>query len=118
MAKLITPEGKVTEVQPDNGTDFSLEEMRGHIGCSMIQICEGKDGKILVFDEEFLCRGDLKRHPTMGIVTEEYNPETGKRHIKPWLNRKATDAMHPRMGPYQYNVVCGNALLCEDSEVQ
>jgi len=118
MAKLITPEGKVTEVTPKNGTDFDLAEMREHIGCSMIQISEGKDGKILVFDEEFLCRGDLHRHPTLGIVTEDYDPKTGKMNYKPWLNRLATDAMHPRMGPYTHNVVCGNCLVCDNSEVK
>ena len=117
MAKLITPEGETIEVFPQNGTDFDIEEMYKLIGCSTIEVCDGKDGKILIFDEEFLCRGDVECHPKFYLAIKEYDSRTGKTTLKPWLNKLATDAMHPRMLPYVNNVVCGNCLICDISEV-
>lgn len=118
MAALIKADGTRTEIQPKNGKNFTLQELYDHIGCSMVQLCEGAhDGKILIFDEEFLCRGDLVRHPSHGIALETRDDE-GRTVYKPYLNRVATMLMHPSMGPMTHNVICGNAVHCDDSEFE
>jgi len=115
MAKLISPGGEVTEVKPKNGKTFSLDEMYEYIGCSMVQFSDGKDGETLIFDEEFLCRGDIVNTPLgFALVSRD---EDGNEVYKPWLNHTATRMMHPSMGPFVHNVICGNCLVCDESEV-
>lgn len=117
MAKLIKPDGTIEDIQPANGTDFTFQELYGPLDCSMIQICEGKGGKILLFDEEFLCRGDIAQHPTMGIC-KVGRDENGETTYTPYLNRLATHAMHPSMGPFEHNVVCGNCVVCDSDQLK
>ena len=117
MAKLIKPDGTITDIEPKNGTNFTLDELYEAIGCQTVQICDGKGDKILIFDEEFLCRGDIVRHPQHGYALEERG-EDGKTVFKPWLNRLATHAMHPRMGPFTHNVVCGNCVVCHTDQLR
>lgn len=114
MATLIRPNGETQPLQPKKGKTFSLDELYEAIGCQMVQISDAQTrGEIIVFDEEFFCRGDIAKHPTLGICLVGENGE-----LKPWLNRKATDKMHQRMGPYTHNVICGNAVLCKSAELR
>ncbi len=113
---MIEPNGNVTEIEPKNGTDFTLDEMCDHIGCSTIQISEGKDGKILVFDEEFFSRGDIENHHIYGMCVTEKN-ENGDSVLVPYLNHKATLEMAARLGPFTHNVICGKCLVCNSSQV-
>lgn len=115
MAKLIKPDGTILDVQPANGI-FSLDEMYRHCECSMVQMCDGRNGKTLVFDEEGLCRGDIVKHPRHGIAIERH--KDGTKTYEPWLNRLATQAMHPRMGPFVHNVICGNCLVVSEDELE
>ena len=119
MAKLIKPDGTTVEIEPKNGKNFRLEELYDLIGCRMVQICDadsGPDGveQTLIFDEEFLCRGDIVSTPNGPCL--EKRDENGNTTLVPYLNRTATDAMASYMGPYVYNIICGNAVLCERRE--
>lgn len=51
-AQVIKVDGTIVEVEPKNGTDFSLAEMYEHTGCSMVQFASAKDGRIIIVDEE------------------------------------------------------------------
>ena len=118
MATLITPDGKLTKIEPINGESFSIDELYEHIGCSLVQVCEHRDpNKIIIFDEEFLCRGDIVRHYEYGIAVENRD-ENGKHVYRPWLNNIATQAMHPRLSPFVHNVICGNAVVCLQSQFE
>ena len=113
MAKLLKTDGTEIEIVPKDGKSFKLQELYAAIGCQMVQICDAKNrGEILIFDEEFFCRGDIVKHPSYGYAIE--GSKAGE--YKPWLNRKATDAMHSKMEPYRSNVVCGTAILCKGSQ--
>ena len=92
MAKLIEPNGRITEQLPANGTDFTLEELRRLVGCKYIEVAHLRthDGAFLVVDEE------------------------GKLYGKE-LNHEATflyRAFHPN------DYIVGNALLCKPGEVR
>lgn len=53
MAQLIKTDGTTIEVEPKNGTDFTLDELRELIGCDWIEVVRcRKDGMILIVDEE------------------------------------------------------------------
>lgn len=51
-AQLINPNGEITEVTPENGTDFSLAECYQLINCEMVEVVELSDGRIMILDEE------------------------------------------------------------------
>jgi hypothetical protein len=93
MAKLLKASGEIESVEPKNGKGFQLRELYDLLDCNMVQVCEAsEEGKILIFDEEFLCKNE------------------------PVVNAKATDKMAEHMMPYVYNVICGNAILCNDAQ--
>lgn len=56
-------DGTITEVKPENNSDFSLDEMYKHTGCEMVQVVPfqiGADRRIVICDEE----GELNdKHP-------------------------------------------------------
>jgi len=118
MATLIKPNGSTTEVKPQNDRNFTLKELYAMLDCSMVQISEAEEkGKILIFDEEFLCRGDLVKGRNGDILKTERN-EHGQTVYVSYLNREATKRMAEYMGPFTHNIICGNALLCKDKELQ
>lgn len=53
MAKLLHQDGTEEEIQPQNGTDFSLHELQGYVG-GYIEIVHLPDGDIMVVDDEGL----------------------------------------------------------------
>lgn len=112
MAKLIKPDGTTTEITPKNGKNFKLDELYAAIGCETVQICQARSrGEILIFDEEFLYRGDLAKHPHFGIVAVNADGSFTR-----WQNDTATDMMHTSMEPHVSNIICGNAILCKNAQ--
>lgn len=79
------------EVQPKNGTDFSLEELQGYIG-GHIEIVPLTKDRLMIVDEE----GKLKGLPLNIPATKIYNDESFC----------VTDT------------IVGNALVCKRSEVR
>lgn len=78
------------EVQPKNGTDFSLEELQGFVG-GYIEIVRLNEGKIMVVNEE----GKLLDLP---------------------VNLLATIPFQLTYGPIDQ--IYGNALVCKEDEVR
>ena len=52
MATLLTPEGRSLTILPDNGKEFSLEEMYRHIGCECVECVHLPDGRDMWVDED------------------------------------------------------------------
>lgn len=90
MAQLIKTTGETSEVKSKNGSDFSLEELKSHVG-DFIEIINLQDGRLAVFDEE----GKLK-----GCE----------------INDKATEICKKRLFSNDY--IVGNVLICNDSEIK
>ena len=61
---LIFPNGDTKEVNPKNGTDFSLEELQGYVG-GHIEIVRLGRGEIMVVNEE----GKLQNLPCNELAT-------------------------------------------------
>lgn len=80
----------ISDVEPANGTDFSLEELQQYVG-GLIEIVETPTpGQIMVVNEEFLFNGS--------------NP-----------NPIAT-AMMERPG--EPAMICGSVVICDDEQVR
>lgn len=66
----ITSSGKSAPTKPENGSDFTLEELQGYVG-GYIELVYLRDGRIMVVNEE----GKIEGLPPNQIATEIYgNP--------------------------------------------
>lgn len=91
MAQWIKANGEVMEVQPRNGKDFQLDELKQYIGGGYIEVINIPEGRQMVMDEE----GKLKMLPK---------------------NEKATDIARPVLLPTDWGI-CGDVLVCKKGEI-
>lgn len=64
MARWIKTNGETIEVEPKNGTDYSLEELQGFVG-GYIEIVRIDDERLMVVNEE----GKLNELPINSMAT-------------------------------------------------
>jgi hypothetical protein len=68
MATLLKTDGRVLEIKPLNGPEFSLEELKRIVG-GFVEILQLEEpGKLLIINEE----GDIENLPFNGLATEMY----------------------------------------------
>lgn len=89
---LIKPDGEKQEVNPKNGTDFSLEELQGFVG-GYVQILHMGRGELMVVNEE----GKIKNLP---------------------LNKDATAVAHWRGRLLEGDYIVGPVLICHKSQIK
>lgn len=93
-AKLITDDGRVIPIIPENEVSFELEEMYNIIKCDVVQVIPiAGTRKILIIDEE----GKLKDKPTVNVL--------------------ATNLAHEHKAISYGNSIVGNAILCDDTMI-
>lgn len=51
-AKLLKVSGEVMEIEPKNGTNFTLDELYKHLQCSLVEVINLNQDDIMVVDEE------------------------------------------------------------------
>ena len=51
-AKLLKASGEVVEIEPKNGTNFTLDELYKHLNCSLIEVVNLNQDDIMVVDDE------------------------------------------------------------------
>ena len=90
MAQIIKSSGEVIETQPNNGTDFSLEELQTIVG-GYIEVVSLRDGRLICCDEQ----GKLK----------------GKD-----FNTRATYILQAAMPTHDF--VVGDVLVCDEGEIK
>jgi hypothetical protein len=93
MAKLIHPNGKITEVQPQNGKDFTLKELYKHLDCSMVERVLLANGQEMWIDE----MGKYRKNPAVNAIATEYA------HLSMWITK--------------VDYIVGRALVCQQGEV-
>ena len=111
MAKLIKANGTTTDIEPKNGTNFTLQELYEALKCRMIEVVTAKNGKILICDENGGLRGDIVNVQGLGYALELQDPD-GIKYYVPWLNKIAS-----RHSEYGIQIV-GNVILCNNSELK
>jgi len=81
----------INGIEPDNGTDFTLEEMYEWVNTDIVEFVTLNDGQMMIIDEE----GKLK----------------GRK-----INEHATRLYFERYGMRDF--ICGDALVCDESQVR
>ena len=51
-ARLLKASGEVMEIEPKNGTNFTLDELYKHLQCSLVEVINLNQDDIMVVDEE------------------------------------------------------------------
>lgn len=69
MAILITTDGMVTHIQPNNDTDFTLEELQTYVG-GFIEIIRLPKDNILVVNEEGLLQ-DMQINTYASLLAQQ-----------------------------------------------
>ena len=66
----ITPSGDISPTKPEDGKEFTLEELQGYVG-GYIELIYLRDGRIMVVNEE----GKLDELPLNSTATEIYGSQ-------------------------------------------
>lgn len=94
MATLIKADGTQTEIQPQNGTDFSLEELQKNVdGYIQVIYLHNQEDEILVINEN----GKIQQRP---------------------LNPAATELALFNRAIFRYDCIVGDVVLCKSEEVK
>ncbi len=92
MATLIKADGTKKEIQPQNGTDFSLEELQKYVdGYIQVIALRNQEDEILVINED-----GKERYPT---------------------NKAATELALKHRAIFPWDWIDGDVVLCKNSEV-
>lgn len=91
MAKLYKVNGEIVEVEPENGSDFSLEELK-QVTDGLLEVVWLNNEEMMIIDEE----GKLKDLP---------------------YNRKATEVFL-KNHPTRNDFISGNALVCKHNQLK
>ena len=91
MAKLYKTNGEIVEVEPENDSDFSLEELQSFVD-GYIEIAYLDNERVIVINEE----GKIKNLPYNENATAEYNK-----------------AMKCRA-----DYIAGDALICKHNQIK
>lgn len=91
MARIYKAHGEMINIEPKNGTDFSLEEMQAIVS-GYIEIVYLQNEKIMVLNEEGKLKGLAINHEATRIFRKSY--------------------------PYTNDVIVGDVLVCNETEVK
>jgi len=111
MATVYYANGETKEVQPANGTDFKLNEVRDIVE-GYIEVVNLPDGRIMLINEE----GKLEGLPLNEAATKLAELPT---KLDLWKYRRIMEELgvsviDATMGEEDY--IAGNALVCENDE--
>lgn len=90
MAKIYKVNGEILDIEPKNGSDFSLEELQGIVH-GYIEVLHLNDNEIMVLNEEGKCKN-------LGI------------------NIMATSLI--LCAGYRYDFIVGDVLVCKSDELK
>lgn len=91
MAKLYKTNGEIVEVEPENGSDFSLEELQSFVD-GYIEIAYLDNERVIVINEE----GKINDLPYNENATTEYN----------------------RAMECEADYIAGDALICKHNQIK
>lgn len=92
-AKLMKATGEVVEIEPKNGTDFTMEELYEHLNCRIVEVIALNEDEIMVIDEE------------------------GKYNNKE-VNANATMCAQKNQAITSWDCIVGDAIVCNSEMVK
>ena len=87
-AKLLKASGEVAEIKPNNGADFTLDELYKHLNCSLVEVISLNQDDIMVVDDE------------------------GKLTSNNVVNVNATVLAQENQAITSWDYIAGNAIVC------
>lgn len=101
-AKLIKPDGTEEEIVPENGTDFSLKEIRDILNAPTFELLQSgsKSGNMYL----------------LTVEPDQPFPDEGESHLP--KNEKATELWKEWNKPLEASSIYGNVILCPEEMVK
>ena len=90
MAKIYKTNGEIIDIEPKNGKDFQLKELKDIVG-GYIELVTLPNDEFMVVNEE----GKIMRLPVNANATEIYHREIGR-----------------------WNYIVGDCLICKTSQIR
>ena len=87
-AKLLKVSGDVMEIEPKNGTNFTLDELYKHLNCSLVEVINLNQDDIMIVDDE------------------------GKLTSNNVVNVNATKLAQENQAIIFWDYIAGNAIVC------
>lgn len=100
MAALYKTDGTETTVQPQNGTNFRLQELYDLLSVDMIEIVPLEDGRIMICDEEARLKADQETNVTASLLFQKGREFSAREILS------------------HYDEIIGPVLVCRDDEVR
>ncbi len=121
MATIVYPNGTEQEVQPRNGSDFQLDELKPIVGTGApqgedyIEIVRMRDGRIMVINENGKALG-LPRNDKATNLAGLPTPQERQQATKAY-KRRGFHVIHT-LRPNEEDYIAGTVLVCLTEEVQ
>jgi hypothetical protein len=112
LAHILYPDDTSQVVQPNNGTDFSLAELRAIVGGAIEIIPTKEPGQIMVLNDEGKLLG-LPRNEQAGALVNLRTPEDIAE-----LQRLLGDSLIIVGDPDEPDYIAGTVLVCRSDEVR
>lgn len=112
MATVIRVDGSTEEVEPANGTDFSLKELQDIVE-GYIETVSLKDGRLMVINEEGRIY-DLPRNEQATRIAELPTIAERQAYLES-MAAKGVSVIDATMGEEDY--IAGNVLVCKSEEI-
>lgn len=93
-AKLLKASGEVMEIEPNNDTDFTLDELYKHLQCSLVDVIKLNQDDIMIVDDE------------------------GKLTSNNVVNVNATKLAQENQAIIFWDYIVGNAIVCNRKMVK
>lgn len=119
-AYLLSANGDIREITPENGTDFKLAELYAAIGCDTVEVIDLQFGKmkpsdpIMIGDEEARF-GDPTVNQMASKIYQEaiYGTQLGRDLLCKYLARtKYENDPTLTLDPDDCNYIVGNIVIC------
>jgi hypothetical protein len=110
-AQLIKHSGEITEIFPSNGNDFSLQECYDLIECSMVEIIELSDGRVMILDEEGKLKDDCEENI---LATEMFNlgRPSHAEYVAIMKKKYGNNFIDASMDDERNDMVVGTVIVC------
>lgn len=111
-AQLIKPDGEITEIKPENGNDFSIQECYKLIKCRMVEIVELSDGRIMILDEEGKLKDEFDKNEKATVLFQSGRP-TRIEFVRAMKERYGNNFIDAGMGDSELDdMIVGTVIVC------
>lgn len=118
-ASVIKSDGTITFVLPDNGTDFTLEELLKHCECDTITMVSLQDGRWMVADDNGKLGDTIAINKYATTLYQKGRVFIDDEEIlKSVAPGTSVHVLKTGLGKEFDNAICGTVLVCEKNMIK